>query len=190
MTRPHVGAQASIFKNVLDVANVDPLDVTYIEMHGTGTQAGDAVESKSVLDVYAPGKRGLEHSLHLGSVKVNVGHAESGSGVKSLIKVLEMMEENEIPLHCGINTRINHNFPTDLQMRNVSIASKPTDWKRPEQGKKKRTVFLNNFSAAGGNTALLMEDAPSVVPMNHLDPRSTQLVAISGKSKLSLQKNI
>ena len=41
MTRPHVGAQASIFTKILDSANVDPLDVSYIEMHGTGTQHGD-----------------------------------------------------------------------------------------------------------------------------------------------------
>ena len=190
MTRPHVGAQASIFNNILDVANVNPLDVSYIEMHGTGTQAGDAVEMNSVLDVFAPGNRGSEHPLHLGSVKANVGHAESGSGVTSLIKVLKMMEENEIPPHCGIKTKINHNFPTDLKARNVNIALEPTDWRRPEHEKGKRTVFLNNFSAAGGNTALLMEDAPSVVPMDHLDPRSTHFVAISGKSKLSVQKNI
>lgn len=188
MTRPHVGAQASIFNNVLDVANVDPLEVSYIEMHGTGTQAGDAVEMKSVLDIFAPGKRGSEHPLHLGSVKANVGHAESGSGVTSLIKVLKMMEENEIPPHCGIKTKINHNFPADLKARNVNIALEPTVWRRPDHGK--RTVFLNNFSAAGGNTALLMEDAPSVIPMDHLDPRSTHLVAVSGKSKFSIQKNI
>lgn len=190
MTRPHVGARASIFTNILDVANVDPLDVSYLEMHGTGTQAGDTVEMKSVLDVFAPGKRGPEHSLHLGSVKANVGHAESGSGVTSLIKVLKMMEENGIPPHCGIKTKINHNFPTDLKVRNVKIALEPTDWRRPEHGKRKRTVFLNNFSAAGGNTALLMEDAPSVFLMDHLDPRSTHLVAFSDKSKLSIQKNI
>ncbi len=190
MTRPHVGAQASFFNNILDVANVNPLDVSYIEMHGTGTQAGDAVEMHSVLDVFAPGKRGPEHPLHLGSVKANVGHAESASGVTALIKVLKMMEENEIPPHCGIKTKINHNFPNDLEARNVNIALKPTNWRRPEQGKRKRTVFLNNFSAAGGNTALLLEDAPVVTPMDHLDPRSAHLVAISGKSKLSIQKNI
>ena len=190
MTRPHVGAQASIFNNILDAANVDPLDVSYIEMHGTGTQAGDAVEMGSVLDVFAPGKRGAQHPLHLGSVKANVGHAESGSGVTSLIKVLKMMEENEIPPHCGIKTKINHNFPSDLKERNVNIALAPTDWKRPQHGKQKRTVFLNNFSAAGGNTALVMEDAPRVPPMDHLDIRTTHLVAVSGKSKLSIQKNI
>ena len=188
MTRPHVGAQASIFNNILDVSNVDPLDVSYIEMHGTGTQAGDAVEMKSVLDVFAPDRRGSEHPLHLGSVKANVGHAESASGITSLIKVLKMMEENEIPPHCGIKSQINQNFPIDLEARNVNIALKPTTWRRPEHGK--RTVMLNNFSAAGGNTALLIEDAPYVVPRDHFDPRSTHLVAVSGKSKLSIQKNV
>ena len=190
MTRPHVGAQAAIFKKVMDEANVDPLDVSYIEMHGTGTQAGDAVEMKSVLDVFAPRKRGSDHSLHLGSAKANVGHAESGSGVTSLVKVLKMMEQDVIPPHCGIKTKINRSFPTDLRERNVNIASRPTPWKRPETGDQKRTVFMNNFSAAGGNTALLMEDAPSVSSRGHLDPRHSHLVAISGKSKSSVQKNL
>ena len=145
---------------------------------------------KSVLDVFARGQRGPEHPLHLGSVKANVGHAESASGVTSLIKVLMMMEENEIPPHCGIKTKINHNFPTDLKARNVNIALQSAPWKRPEHGNRKRTVFLNNFSAAGGNTALLMEDAPCVAPRDYTDPRSSHLVAVSGKSKLSVQKNI
>ena len=145
---------------------------------------------KSVLDVFAPVQRGPEHPLNLGSVKANVGHAESASGVTSLIKVLMMMEENEIPPHCGIKTKINRNFPTDLKARNVNIALEPTPWKRPERGNQKRTVFLNNFSAAGGNTALLMEDAPNVVPRDYPDPRSSHLVAVSGKSKLSVQQNI
>lgn len=35
-----------------------------------------------------------------------------------------------------------------------------------------------------------MKDAPCVVPMDHLDARSSHLVAVSGKSKLSVQKNI
>ncbi|KAF4634248.1 hypothetical protein G7Y89_g3862 [Cudoniella acicularis] len=190
MTRPHVGAQAFIFNKMLASANVDPLDVSYIEMHGTGTQTGDAVEMNSVLDVFAPGKRGSENPLHLGSVKANVGHAESASGVTSLIKVLKMMEQNEIPPHCGIKTKINHNFPTDLKERNVNIALEPTLWKRPQRGNGKRTVFLNNFSAAGGNTALLLQDATKLPGVNHTESRTCHLVAISGKSKISVQKNV
>ncbi|KAF2686477.1 conidial pigment polyketide synthase PksP/Alb1 [Lentithecium fluviatile CBS 122367] len=188
MTRPHVGAQAFIFDKMLNAANVNPLDVSYIEMHGTGTQAGDAVEMGSVLQVFAPkdGSRPA-HPLHLGSAKANIGHAESASGVASLIKVLMMMKNNEIPPHCGIKTKLNHGFP-DLAARNVHIALKPTTWKRPEGGK--RTVFMNNFSAAGGNTALLMEDAPIAYTDTRADPRTTHTVAVSGRSILSLKRNL
>lgn len=188
MTRPHVGAQTYIFEKILNEANVDPHDISYIEMHGTGTQAGDAVEMNSVLGVFAPDyRRKPEQSLYLGSTKANIGHSESASGVSSVIKVLLMMRESTIPPHCGIKTKINHNFPTDLSNRNVHIAFKPTPWPRPATGERK--VFVNNFSAAGGNTALLMEDAPrdSDIPD---DPRSTHIVAVSARSQISLKNNI
>ncbi|KAL9101302.1 MAG: hypothetical protein Q9163_003414 [Psora crenata] len=188
MTRPHSGAQAFIFDKMLRTSNKDPLDVSYIEMHGTGTQRGDAVEMNSVLDVFAKTPRGSQNPLHLGSAKANVGHAESASGVTSLIKVLLMLENNEIPPHCGIKTKINHNFPTDLKARNVNIALEPTPWNRPQDGK--RTVFMNNFSAAGGNTALLMEDASTAATKRAQDNRSYHLVAVSAKSITSLQHNI
>lgn len=99
-----------------------------------------------------------------------------------------MMENNEIPPHCGIKTKINHNFPTDLKARNVHIALEPAPWKRPGDGK--RSVFMNNFSAAGGNTALLMEDAPTAISKSPRDNRSCHLVAVSAKSMESLQRNI
>lgn len=188
MTRPHVGAQAFIFDKMLRTANVSPLNISYIEMHGTGTQAGDATEMRSVLDVFTKEPRGPQHPLYLGSAKANVGHAESASGVTSLIKVLLMMENDEIPPHVGIKTRINHNFPTDLKARNVNIALEPAPWTRPENGK--RTVFMNNFSAAGGNTALLMEDGPASRPSDVRDCRTCLPVAVSAKSVLSLQRNL
>ncbi|KAF8428551.1 conidial pigment polyketide synthase PksP/Alb1 [Tirmania nivea] len=190
MTRPHAGAQAYIFSKLLNEANIDPLSVSYIEMHGTGTQAGDAAEMKSVLEVFSPAgcSRSPEQSLYLGSAKANVGHAESASGVISMVKVLLMLEKNQIPPHPGIKTKINHTFPTDLRERNIHIAMKLTPW-QPRSGEKRR-VFLNNFSAAGGNTAILMEDAP-VVPANKTqDPRSTHILAISAKSIGSLKNNI
>ena len=144
----------------------------------------------SVLDVFAPIKRnrGPDQSLHLGSAKSNIGHGESASGVTSLIKVLKMMEKSIIPPHCGIKTKINHTFPTNLKERNVHIAMKPTPWIRPEG--ESRRVFLNNFSAAGGNTALLMEDAPRSIAKLNQDTRSAHVVAISAKSIQSLKNNV
>ena len=48
ITRPHVGAQQALFSSVLAKGGVQPNDISYVEMHGTGTQAGDGREMTSV----------------------------------------------------------------------------------------------------------------------------------------------
>ncbi|OCT48088.1 Conidial yellow pigment biosynthesis polyketide synthase [Cladophialophora carrionii] len=188
ITHPHAGAQEYLFKKVLTESSLDPHDVSYVEMHGTGTQAGDAIEMESVLNAFAPAsrQRSPDHPLYLGSVKANVGHGEAASGITALVKILLMLENNLIPPHCGIKGEINHNFP-DLGARNVHISlGRETAWRRPEGGK--RRFFLNNFSAAGGNTSLLMEDGAQH-PLEGDDPRSTAVVAVAGKTKKSLVEN-
>ncbi|KHN96135.1 polyketide synthase [Metarhizium album ARSEF 1941] len=163
ITRPHEGDQAALFKSILLGANYDPLDVGVVEMHGTGTQVGDATEMSSVLSTFAPEKKRTEtqpkRPLYVGSVKPNVGHAEAASGITSLIKVLLMLKHKEVPPHCGIKTKINRNYPADLTKRGVYIATQPTAWPCYSSCSK-RAAFLNNFSAAGGNTAVLLEEAP------------------------------
>ena len=198
ITRPHVGAQREIFSKILNQGAINPYDVSYVEMHGTGTQVGDAGEMSSVLDIFAPPlekiKRGrsTNEPLYLGSAKANIGHGEAASGVSSLIKVLLMMQNNTIVPHCGIKTKINHRFPTDLKERNVNIALEPTPWGKSSSPSKPRRAFVNNFSAAGGNSALLLEDAPlkSKSPSEVDDPRSHHVVAVSAKNGVSLQGNL
>ncbi|KAI5463837.1 hypothetical protein BGZ63DRAFT_423145 [Mariannaea sp. PMI_226] len=190
ITRPHEGDQTSVFKRIIRHAGVNPLDISYIEMHGTGTQAGDATEMNSVLSVFVPERQRFpRHPLHLGSAKACIGHAESASGVSSLIKVLMMMKHSEIPPHCGIKTKINHNYPLDLRERGVNIAFQPTPWLR-NQACGKRYAFLNNFSAAGGNTAILLEDAPPPAASRPTDPRTFYVVAVSSKTAKSLKGNM
>ena len=190
ITHPHAGAQEFLYKKVLTSANVDPHDISYVEMHGTGTQAGDAIEMQSVTNTFAPEhrRRRQDQSLHLGSVKANAGHAEAASGITSLIKVLMMMEKNLIPPHCGIKGSINRTFPQNLPDRNVHIAFKPKPWSRPDAGK--RRVFLNNFSAAGGNTALILEDGPMSPAPAKADPRPIHVIAITARSSISLKRNL
>lgn len=192
MTRPHSGAQRAIFGRVLAGAGVDREDVSYVEMHGTGTQAGDACEMDAVLSVFAPSGSTRSSPLYLGSAKANIGHAESASGVASLIKVLLMMNHELIPPHVGIKTRINRNFPLDLGQRNVHIAHQGTPWPRPSLLEKPqgRRAFVNNFGAAGGNSSVLLEDAPLQKGEESADPRPMHLVAISARTKNALQCNI
>ena len=190
MTRPHAGAQIDNMLAVLNSTGTHPNDLEYIEMHGTGTQVGDAVEMESVLSVFAPTEtsRGKDQPLYVGSAKANVGHGEGVSGVTSLVKVLLMLKHDTIVPHCGIKpgSKINHNYP-DLSARNVHIAFEPKVWTRKERP---RRVLINNFSAAGGNTALLLEDAPEPRKVKRLDPRTKHTVAISGHVGKSLKSNL
>lgn len=195
ITRPYEGDQVSVFKRIVRHSGIDPLDISYVEMHGTGTQAGDATEMNSVLSVFVPEYKRMQMTparpLYLGSAKANIGHAESASGVSSLIKVMLMMKHGEIPPHCGIKNRINHNYPLDLEQRGVRIALNVAPWKRDALPSGKRSVFLNNFSAAGGNTAMLVEDAPiRRRAVDTADARVFHPVAVSAKSPKSLVGNI
>ncbi|MCJ1283716.1 hypothetical protein MMC26_003047 [Xylographa opegraphella] len=191
ITHPNADQQGALYQMVVDETGIDPHEVEYVEMHGTGTQAGDYNEMLSVTDVFASehGKR-RTNPLYVGSVKANVGHGEAAAGVMALMKVLMMLKHNAIPPHVGIKSGIlNESFPNNLQARNVHIPFAPTTW-LPHKDGKRRLAFLNNFSAAGGNTAMLLEEGPITHPVETQDPRSTMVVAVSGKSITSLQRNI
>ncbi|KAI9667461.1 MAG: Type I Iterative PKS [Bathelium mastoideum] len=191
ITHPHAGAQAYLTSQVLSQAGVDPLDISFVEMHGTGTQAGDAQEIKSVTDVFAPltRRRSSRQPLHIGSVKANVGHGEAVAGPTALLKVLLMFEKETIPPHVGIKNSINPGFPKDLDKRNLHIPYQKQPWSRVSG--KKRIAVVNNFSAAGGNSTVAIEEGPMrEISEVVLDPRPTHLITVSAKSKISLKGNL
>lgn len=190
ITQPHAGAQIDNYKRVLQKSGVNPLSLSYVELHGTGTQVGDAVESESVLSVFAPpGRRSKDNRLHLGAVKCNIGHGEAAAGISSLLKVLLVYQKNQIPKHIGIQpgSEINPIIPNDLEKRNAGLAEGYTPWPRPRG--KSRLALVNSFGAHGGNTTLLLEDAPMRERLV-TNARSAHVVAVSAKSKASLKNNI
>jgi acyl transferase domain-containing protein len=76
ITHPHAETQERLYKHMLDKAGVDPADIDFVEMHGTGTQAGDANEMKSVINVFTPNRK-RDRPVYVGAVKANLGHAEA-----------------------------------------------------------------------------------------------------------------
>ena len=190
ITQPHAPAQEFLYRKILSNAGVDARDISYVEMHGTGTQAGDGAEMKSVSNVFAPRDQGRlpGQTLQLGALKANIGHGEASAGIASLIKVLLMLQRNAIPPHVGIKGIMNTTFPPDLEERGIRIPLTETPW-LPPSGRKRR-AYVNNFSAAGGNTGLLLEDAPQSVQTGDIDPRTTFVVSVTAKSVWSLKKNI
>src|ERR1043165_1966812 len=77
ITFPSGAMQKQLLLEVYGEAGVDPSEVSYFELHGTGTKAGDPQEVNSVADVFCPSFR--RSPLLIGSTKSNMGHSESAS---------------------------------------------------------------------------------------------------------------
>ncbi|GDY60234.1 hypothetical protein SVIO_108570 [Streptomyces violaceusniger] len=77
-------------------AGVDPAEVQYVELHGTGTRVGDPVEAAALGAVYGAG-RATNRPLLVGSAKTNVGHLEGAAGIVGLLKVVLSLRNGELP---------------------------------------------------------------------------------------------
>jgi asperthecin polyketide synthase len=198
ITHPHAGAQMDNHRQVMGEAGVSPLDVSYVELHGTGTQAGDAVESESVTTVFAPRgqRRHPEQRLHLGAVKSNIGRGEAAAGMTSLLKVLLMYQKSEIARHFGVEADLNPVVVKNLYRRNAGLVfNKAIPWPRPDGSDKKRPrkrfALVNSFGAHGGNTTLLLEGGPVQPVVRNREYRPAAYpFTLSAKSKHSLRANV
>ncbi|KAK3369970.1 hypothetical protein B0H63DRAFT_564230 [Podospora didyma] len=186
ITHPHAETQERLFHSALNHAGIRPHDIDYAELHGTGTQAGDATESRSVTNVLARG-RDSSNPLYIGTVKPNLGHGEAASGVTSLIKAILMLRKNMIPPHVGIKGRINQKLPPLAEL-NTHISFGKTPFLPRTDGDGKRRILINNFDAAGGNTSMVIEDPPAL-DVEGVDPRAHHVVAVSGKTPNSILSN-
>ena len=190
ITRPHPDDQERLYRQVLHDGGVKPTDIDYVEMHGTGTQVGDVAETVSITNALAPLNpvRSADNPLFISALKPNIGHGESAAGISALVKVLLVLREQALPPHLGIKTSLNPKIP-DLQARNVRISLKSTSLPSKRDKGRSRHVLLNNFSAAGGNTACVLEEPPLRVETASFRPHSHHVVAVSAKSTTSFIKN-
>lgn len=97
ITLPSQQAQESLHKTVFARAGLDPWNIQYIEAHGTGTAAGDLAELQGIANVFCGNERALDNDLYVGSIKSNLGHLESASGLAGLIKTVLILENGLIP---------------------------------------------------------------------------------------------
>ena len=84
ITYPSTHMQSSLLTECYNECKVPPSNLDYIEAHGTGTKAGDLQEINAIHEVLCKNRK---YPLMVGSVKSNLGHAESASGIVQIAKV-------------------------------------------------------------------------------------------------------
>ncbi|KAF7858490.1 hypothetical protein EAF04_009090 [Stromatinia cepivora] len=185
ITNPVLESQAALYRDVLARAGVNPKDVSYVEVHGTGTRAGDPTEVAGIRQVF--GGKDRSTTLHIGAVKPNIGHSEGSSGVISLIKVLLMMKHGKITPQAQFKS-LNPNIPA-LEPDQMAISTSLKEWRDDL-----RFAVVNSYGASGNNAAAVVAPPParssslptvmeSVVPT---PPISTWPIFIAAASSVSL----
>lgn len=109
-------AQENLSRSIYDAIGLDPLDTAYVEAHGTGTVVGDATEIKSIANTFCNKNR--KTPLYVGSIKPNIGHLESASGIAGLLKGILAIEKGQIPPNVNLKTIKKE---LDLENRNIKV---------------------------------------------------------------------
>lgn len=183
ITHPHAATQQVLFERLLARTGVDPLDISVIEAHGTGTQAGDPAELASLRGSFAKNRPAQGRPLHITSVKANIGHCEAASGAAGLAKLLLMLRHQVIPKQISLKTLNPKIAP--LGVDGVEIARANLPWTQKDGAP--RLALLNNFGAAGSNGVLLLEEAAAAAGRLTSAARKAHLFAVTAKSKSALE---
>lgn len=97
---PSVSGQSNVIQKALKNAKVQPEEVDYIEVHGTGTKLGDPIEFAALKEAYGSAKK-----CGIGSVKTNLGHLDTAAGLAGCIKLALSLVHHELPPHFTMNSQ-------------------------------------------------------------------------------------
>ncbi|MGY0064532.1 amino acid adenylation domain-containing protein [Streptomyces sp. LZ34] len=182
---PNAKAQGGLISDALARAGWTPGDVHYIEAHGTGTALGDPVEVTGLLRAFRGHDLG-GRKIPVGSVKSNIGHAESAAGIAGVTKVLLQLRHGLLApsLHAE---RLNPNI--DFETAPLRVQRELAEWTRPvdEAGRPlPRTAAVSAFGAGGTNAHVLLEEyMPPVTPPSAA-PRPPFVLALSARDRSRL----
>ena len=183
LTAPNGRAQKAVIQKAMTAANVQPLSVSYMETHGTGTPLGDPIEYQ-VLDEILQKNRSQNEPCWIGSAKTNIGHLEAAAGMAGLIKTVLSFQNKEIPQHLNFN-KIN----PYIENGNQSVLKIPTEHTPWIVKDGSRIAGVSAFGFGGTNAHVILEEGAvyqeSVLSVN--DDQVYPLV-LSAKNKKALEE--
>ncbi len=138
-------------------AGTAPDQVQYVELHGSGTPAGDPVEA-AALGATLGRARTTGAPLLVGSVKTNIGHLEGAAGIAGFIKtVLCVGRRALVPTlnHSGPGERI----PLDELRLRVNTEAGP--WPSPQEP---LVAGVSSFGIGGTNCHVILSDPQDTRP--------------------------
>ncbi len=180
---PNAAGQADVVAEAQAIAEVDASEVSYIETHGTGTPLGDPIEIEGLRQAFAVSEEPRQGPCYVGSVKSNIGHLESASGIASLIKAILCLKHRAIPatLHY---TSPNPELHIDNGPFRVRSEYGPWEWDGVLR------AGVSSFGVGGTNAHVVLEEAPRVPAAAASAPvPGAQVLLMSARSTEALQQS-
>ncbi|MBV8166379.1 MAG: type I polyketide synthase, partial [Alphaproteobacteria bacterium] len=126
-----------------------PDALAFFEAHGTGTPAGDPIETNAISEALA---RQRTRALPIGSVKTNVGHLEAASGMAGLLKAMLALDKRVVPPSINFEEP-NPNIHLDALNLEVVTAPMPL-------ADDARIAGVNSFGFGGTNGHAVLQAPP------------------------------
>ena len=178
---PSVDGQARAIAEAQAVAGVSAATVDYVECHGTGTFLGDPIEIAALTEAFreTTDETGF---CRIGSVKTNIGHLDTASGVASLIKTSLALHHRQIPASLSYHSP---NPAIDFDTSPFRVNDRLTDWPARQTP---RRAGVNSLGVGGTNAHTILQEAPDRAPSGDSD-WPFQLLVLSARSKTALDGN-
>ncbi|WP_068089046.1 beta-ketoacyl-[acyl-carrier-protein] synthase family protein [Polycladidibacter stylochi] len=124
-------------RSALNDADVAPIQISYINAHGTGTEANDGAETRAM-------KRMFGSQVPVSSTKSYYGHTLGASGVIETISTLLLAQENKLP--------------ANLRLEDVRKGCEHLNYvKLMDNSGAPQKLLINNFGFGGNNSSLVLE---------------------------------
>lgn len=180
-TASSAAGQARAMVEALQIADVSPDDVSYVECHGTGTVVGDPLEIDALTRAFRTGTDRVGFCA-IGSVKTNIGHLEQAAGIAALIKTALALKNGKIPP--SLNFR-NPNPKIDFAASPFFVNPQCRDW---PTGDRPRLAAVNSLGLGGTNAFVVLEEPPAATETAR-DPDAA-LFTLSARTDAALHASI
>ncbi|PCJ59690.1 MAG: beta-ketoacyl-[acyl-carrier-protein] synthase II [Planctomycetota bacterium] len=136
-----LGAEIAIKNSLLD-AKLSSDDMTYVNLHGTGTELNDIMEAKSF-------RRIFNDKMPCSSIKPMIGHTLGASGAIELavccMLISNLNQHNKLPPHLWDNERDEKIPELNLVKNNFRY-----------QNNEKHYIMSNSFAFGGNNCSIII----------------------------------
>ncbi|MEP6804172.1 MAG: type I polyketide synthase, partial [Flavobacterium sp.] len=178
-TAPSIDGQMEAIITAHKWAKVDPDSISYVETHGTGTKMGDPVEIAALTKAFNTEKKQF---CAIGSVKTNIGHLDTASGITGLIKTVLALKHKQIPASLHFK---NPNKAIDFANSPFYVNTELQNWKK---GNTPLRAGVSSFGIGGTNVHVVLEE--TLTKEKGSISRPYQLLLFSGKTPEALNRNI